>query len=138
MEPLGEEQELFLSRAEVVARAGNLRSLRVLADCREAHVLLLQEVPHTHKIEVRRHVDESVRHHGVPVLRENLLHEELEPGGSWDMELFFSLHPSLHQKQVEGSSRLSPVTFSWNKITFFFGKFGEVSLKTKQKRCKNK
>lgn len=101
MEPLGEEQELFLSCAEVVASAGNLRPLQVLADHREAHVLLLQIVPQTHKIEIRRHVDECVRHHGVPVLWENLIHEELEPRESWEMQLYYTLHVTLYWGKKE-------------------------------------
>ena len=81
MEALGEEQELALSLLEQVASAGHLRLGGVLARAGEAHVGLLHVVAEADVVEVRRHVDQRVGHDRVLVLRQHLLHEELEADG---------------------------------------------------------
>lgn len=79
VESLREEQKLFFSFLEVMSRSRHLWSLRVLANISKTDVFLLQVVSQTYKIKVRRHIDESVGHDRVSVLRQDLIHKELEP-----------------------------------------------------------
>lgn len=79
MEALCKEQKLPLSLKEEVSGPGDARPLGVLADVREAQFLLLEVISETHKVKVGGDIDERVRHDCVTILRQNLVHKEVEP-----------------------------------------------------------
>lgn len=58
---------------------GDTRLRGVLADVGEIQLLLLEVIPETHKVEVGRDIDECVRHDGVTILRQNLVHKKIKP-----------------------------------------------------------
>ena len=79
MEALGEQQELLLPLKEEVSGPGDPRLLGVLADMSEVQFLLLEVISETHKVKVGGDIDKRVGHDCIPILRQNLVHEKVEP-----------------------------------------------------------
>lgn len=79
VEALGEQQELLFSLKEEVSGPGDPRLLGVLADMSEVQLLLLEVISETHKVKVGGDIDKRVGHDCIPKLRQNLVHEKVEP-----------------------------------------------------------
>ena len=79
VEALGEQQELLLSLKEEVSGPGDPRLLGVLADMSEVQLLLPEVISETHKVKVGGDIDKRVGHDCIPVLRQDLVHEKVEP-----------------------------------------------------------
>lgn len=81
MEAFSEEHKLRFPFLEEVPSSGHLGFAGVLADAGKVHLLFLHVVAQSDVVKVRRDVDQSVGHDGVPVLRQHFIYERLKPTG---------------------------------------------------------
>lgn len=88
MEAFSEEHKVFVPFLEEVSGSGQLGLAGILAEAGEVHFFFLHVVTQPDVVKVRRDVDQSVRHSGVPVLRQDFLQEELKPTGSTENRRF--------------------------------------------------
>lgn len=73
VEAFSEEQELFIPLLEEVSGSGHLWLAGILADAGKVYLLFLHVVAQPDVVKVRRDVDQSVGHNGVPILRQHLI-----------------------------------------------------------------